>query len=1485
MPNIWTYGFPNQVDYGTGALMCEQCNYRPFGHHAAITGTNGIGKTSTALEPLLQLVHPRKNQGDSGKGRLSPAAFMKAVGQKVPWIVYCDLLIDNDPAASPEAGNDMALWGMVLDSSNLGSDPSNPVANGFQFLLYHSSAIYADDGESRPPYVLLGIDFYERDPFDPSRVKPLDYQSIRQKVNAKVDDSLGSFFARMRNGYVSKADRKRIGDALGWDLELMDCSSSVLSTKEGIAGLLSLSNEQFNEKLIYPPLENRYLDEESTANLKKNLSDYVLSNALQLDMERQSKCCNALRAAFFRAKEPIGAYSAAVENLNDKRAAAGIALRGAQDRISSLENAQAGFRDQASRARAEIVAAEKRKLSRRFHAKLDELAHARADYIAACAAKDKAQGAYDWTTRELHAVGIRIAKNDLGNAEARALAARSAFEAKAKGLESQELNDLAFTLHRLHEQRCESAEREESLAENTLNDANAALRALEHALEEARSAEAHAKAKLESLEDNKRNSYKKCKAAAAAAGLERFCNDQLSTCSLQEISAAASRAKEASAAAEALASRQKDNLEKAQQAVEEAVQSEAQRKSDAAIAADKAQKEASSFNAYKAALEQLANQTGLNERIPIETLGGCLELINSWDVEIDQANKRISDISDAIGAEQRLLEAARSKKLHVPPEALRAIDEAGAEPEPAEVYLTSMDPAVRNELLARCPWAACAVIVPDGLQDTAKEACARLDDAWFSGAVPILTRDQIRDASRIEPAALAACPNSSYIEDPDAFIEALSQHLSDDEDLLRKIEREAGRLEDNVRKTEKFAASFYQSGRESMGSWKRFSADAETSARTAAEALAEASRGLEAAKGKKEAASEALKTAEGDLQAAKAAASAAAAAEEAASDLVQSDKLLTPAKEAVSKHADKLQSAREAADRARARQNNARDALSQARQRKKDISLEVSAIPRPAEGKQVEGGFDELLASHELLSRTLNADLEPLKRELTKAEQDRLAKRAALQTALAAAQKEGANPKEPPEGLATEEAFADLSKNLPRREGERDAARAAAEQARKRYNHTMEERDQIEKDYQSDYDSDPLPLPECSFGDPDADIRVAKKQQMKAEESCSQADESMYKLNSLAGKLEAAGIAPAEQPAPEESEEGTVSRLQSAYRELKDSESKLRKATDKALSAVSSIEGSIADQPIDFKAEQVSCVQLAHAINQHDPSKAEKIRFHQEQSLSAQYMAIESKIKAKENQLDSSARVLAQIAAKMCSSLRTLCKRSHGEFRIRGLEGIKTAPEPLEQHISNWLVAETKALMRTVRDAPAINREETVRKAIVDRVLNSRAVLAQLFAASGRSGQIVPEFQSRRYGESGKWQTWQETTGMSGGEKVSAILAAVITLYSATETSEGAQSRKGWTMLLLDTPFGGLSNNEMCSKVFDSADRNHVQLVVVEDKFPDGVLGNFGYQAALHAAHFGDVRAARATESAVSRDILLAYFQDKGVASQPSLFS
>lgn len=1484
MPLLIDDGFPNQVDFGTGALMCEKCEYRPMGSHAAISGSNGIGKSSTVIDPFLAFLSPRRSgQKKADKGRKTPAALMKATGQTVPYIGYWDLLIDNDPSVSPASGDDMLLCGIVLDPSNLGKDPSNPLENGFRFFFKHSSEIYAAEGDARPAYEMLGIDFYERSKADHGLVRPLDYQTIRRKVTEKCNESPSGRVDAIRDGYGSRRFLDAFGAALGIDAGLMYQILLTTATKEGVAGLVNLKDSGFNDLFIFSALDSRFFSGDGIDDLRSNLSKYIENHLDQSKIKAEERSCSLIAAAFARAKEPITALAASEQKSASRRKAASEALGRAGAALARIERAQEERTRAMEEADADIEAAERRRMSRDFH-------DAERKRAAAQAASDRAKDEAAEAMTEMEAArdayhGARIAGAEREACRARDArdAANEAIEAKVHGVGNERLRDLAYTLHALNSERRGEAEKNLSAAKARLEAADAAKASARQAKTDAIRACAEAQADAKASEAGLSDAYRECKEAASQAGLAGLCGDEFKTCSRSGAEKEAAAAEAAAAAAGREVEERKRSLADAEERRERALTAKAEAEAARAAAQNRRDEADRETAGFRSALDEAAAMTGAAGRDALEAIDGCRGLADAYRGDERALLAEKIPLAERSSRIRALLTSVEERSIHIQPQAMRAIAAAGIEAEPAEKYLGEMRPESREALLESAPWAACAIVVPSPDVQAAIDACAGEEDEWFSGAVPIVTRDQIREGGLPAAQALAACPNAEYLADPQGYAERLGAELEELASEARALEDEAQAAAARARAVDSFASRWYAGNRSSAADWESYekaaaqaAEEAEAAEALAREALEGAARAVERRTADAEAALQAAEAAEGRLaraerlcflcrelekrsQGAEEARLALSAAEKAEHDAIRED------------------------DRAEDELQSARDGKADAERWARDVREELRGIEKPQAGATVQGAFEALKHEHGLLSRNLSNEIAPLRAAAEKAQQDLDQRERDLANVRDGAEKDGFAPGAE-SGYSPSEDLAALESRYGSAYREAGMAADRADEAERRARDAYEKKEIARTRFVNEYRADPLPLSECEYGDPVADRRAAERARSEASREKARLAADALEVRNAAALLEAVGVKAAETAQLEE--DMPAKELAAALREagegLAQAEDAAKRSAQAAKDSVASIETAVEAQDGEFSGYRAACRQMHVALDEPSAEKAERIRAAQQQSATGKAVSLRSQLESERNQLESSTISISQLASKMGTFLRTLCNRSNGEFRIAGLDSAKSDPFELQEHYKNWLVAETDAIMRSAAKAPAGGRKEAVEKMVEEAIVSPRPIIEQLLAAAGRPAELVAQFRSSRYGQRNKWLTWEESVGQSGGEKTAAILTAVISLYSATETGEG--SSKGWSVLFVDTPFAGLSDNAMCKRLFAAAELSKVQLVVVEDSFPDGVMDNFPYQASLHAGMFGGTRATYAVEDRTNREVMLSYFRDAGVASQPQLF-
>lgn len=1484
MTKLFEIGMPAFVPTAPKSKALETVRITPRGESALVTGRNGVGKTSSLIEPFMRLVRMRQN-GD--KDRQHPAEYMAANDAALPYIFYIDLLIDD--GAPTEPGGDMVLAGFYVENNNYGGDDSAPKENGFAFIVQHSSSIYENVDDDGWAYRKLGIDLLERDPSNPNRKRLLSSQEYKKALRASASRFPFCGTYQIKQGTTDRGFVEKLCALANYNFPAELAMSKSISMKEGMTGLKDLKRDAFLDQFVFAPLEETCLTESDRSQVRETLVKYCIKNLNQkktmADLENIEGAIGDYAEISSRAEE---AKAAAADLETARAAACGAASRikaacaAAEISAEKLEQRESQNQEGQLEARKRMDSLEIRKQEKGLKTARAALSDTQIDLSVAMEGKARA-------VRSFYEAKAADAAFDADAAAAAEKATSNAMAALVSKSQASRLDDVAATLHSLHDARLTEAEAEADSAKRQLDEAESSFRAASKAKQDA-AAESSASLAVVSKRDSAFSmEFARIKAALDAHGMGFAANDQENAVAWSQLEKRAIELSADAAEHEAASEKARADAASAKTLLTEAEEAEKAAEGKCADAA-------AAERLVSARLEQLKRATADLTSKGVHSAD--LESASSCDIASEKLNRasaaalsRCDELRPTLNALRKRLAAAKSGTLMLPENAMGLFEVAGIHAQPATDFLTKYPPSARDKILAEQPAVCACVVVADKDLRAARAIVPEEGTDWFAGAVGVLPHSAMEDIENLALDGFLACPDVEYIASPERRIAELGETIGSVEKEIARSSSAAAASASRAASIDAHRSTFFSSGMASAADYSsaaddaaRFAEECRAAKQARAEERASAQEALEEASARDREQSSLASAAESEASELKALAKRADSLEDARADLIAAHQRLTESQKE-QERATRLES-----DAMRL-VSAAQRSLDAARASSKALEGELDGIRKPDGGKIVEGEFDALLLEYPKLIEAVKQD-EPLIGELR--EECKKKSEAAREMRKASAARleelrnhvaEEAQPPTPKkldkeDEVALETAMNDAMLECTRAQAVHDAAREKAEDAEARLQ-------ELSGQYEKRYRAHPYARAEI-YDDPAetlADLeRDASEIARLKKRNASRRD----KLSAAAGVLRDAGVALPDEPMPGVEPIDAETALDAAEKcagELESKRAKLESARRSTLVKIDSHARRISllgpDAPAVLARGRVQGASMRPAFCSMPLDEFASQLSSAEKSLEAMRASLTQDLDKAELELGAASSKVADIGKNMSNRIKKMQKAGNGEFKIEGFDQESGSELEYERHVANWIseVCRTAIAVAGTR-ADQSDRQAAIEKILDDDLLKPQKIVENRLSFLGLPAKVSIKFRSTRAGEYGKFVDFSSMRRDSGGEKAAAFIMPATALHSSNNLG-----RKGGSIMFLDTPFAGMTDNSLISRVFDVFDKTDTQVIVCQDFVAWHIVDRFGYQARLASASVDGAPCVVAEEVSSSDRVVTAYFRKRGTGMQPSLFS
>ena len=1484
MPRIRMFGSPVHIQSGSGAITPNL----GFGTHLnsmLVMGDNGVGKTSTVIEPIMSAISFAFG-GSGPRGTL--ASGLKSAGVcNVPYSYVVDVQLD----LNSEAGlrNDCCMVGFILDTAAICSDAVGAVkAHGYRFAIPHSSDVYyLDEYRDRQPWEALGLEFATTDGRSRWRVTPYEEMIERIKRVCEGRRADGALFRRI----VSQSEGRwesDLGELCQFNVRSWFQLESALVSNEGVDQAFAKARTDESallDNFVFPLVRTLCIGEETTENVLAEGFDFVRT---QVDETKERAFYGEMEDVLGRlptVRKAAGRLAEAQAELGSRKDSASQVLAMATRSKSRTADRLDALSQESAQLAARVAILENKRASREVRRAEREAAEARAAVGEVEADLRNARVARDGARRKL----LFARWSDDAHATE---AARSNLAGKVRALETlrqgegfRRENSIAAALVSLHEERLAEVEGALGDALAAAEASRAAKEAAEGALRDADSALAGAKARLDARAKARDRTFGTILAKARKLGLPSFWNEDdkaVSEVDLDDILSAARKSLDDSRKGLAELEGRLPELESAVTSrrgeFDEAQRTCAAREAELASASaslSRLDKEVARVSGlYGVAQEALSDHEAASSRI------------ESIELQHARLGERATPLRHASDGVTQLLGSIDGGTYGVPPKAVEAIRASGVPVQWGASYLAQMigggEETRAASLVEEFHDLLVSVVV------TCDEDAARLRDAvssagyeaWFEGAVPIYTVDELGIARYDDEGP--ACVRGGVVAVSGQGSLDLEQVRSEAIRRQEAIEEELAGISDDM---ETLSAQ-----KDDVKALDRaFYADLSSRGEYVG-AVQSAQGSLDAANGDVEAARLALAAAEAAAVSCRESIARASKTTGSLELRVGSLEDVRSLVDDLGADVDALLEARADLDVSSAGKAEAEGKLllaaqrcadddrcaSDAQRRRDSVSREIVGIIVPdGVTERADGVFDALLVEYRELSMKNGREVSGLQAEVDEL-QEILSEKEDIERGSYDELLEAAMDAEPP--TRSDEMFGEAEiKRLERNVGKEDAVVARCES---RLSVLEGQRDKLARLYEerlrayrtSHGGADPLSLEELS-GFSLEQLDDASRRLRASQDGVRETQASISGFETALARLLGAGI---EEPrgggdgptvTSDEAQSlatEALAGLRAALGRTKAAERGLRTSLNELLKWASTRSGDIQSQ--------LTSLRVVSMAAEGEVSGAKVVQMVDDASRSVELLmsAVRARLKdvgLLKEQLDAE---LSHVVMKFRKAMRGMVQASDGRLAIN----VKArSGDGFEKSLATWSAARLEEVVCIAREADGAVSDERIRQCIAKEVLSMRG-LADLCAthdAMSSEGRFRLKFRSPRSYDGGKLIAWSDVASGSGGERATVILTvATVLLRTCFVRPDGTYSTG---FMLLDNPFANLSADDKLSDWLGVLEHAGMQVIATSMPNPPLVAAHgFGTQYRLERMSSGDGRAAILSEEVRADQSLVTSF-------------
>ena len=784
MPKIVSYGNPVLIR-SFAELPVVDFVTRPLCGNSMSIADNGVGKSSTVIEPFMRLFDMKFKVEDKEKreGRLTIAGMLAERVSTGVYSYFVDFALDGDDLPK---GGEFLFAGYLVDGSKVKEGVSRgggcqEVGAGIRFLVPHGSEVYTDPAlREKPIYEALGLRFYDKDA--DGSISLLSMEEVREQLLGIRGKVGADVYIRKIAAGDDGSWREELERRLGFDTRLWYSLQKSLAVREGGGEAIDKYEDEVVDNLIVQPLRSKVLAEADRKHIVDELAEHTLNRLRQGDTEKLLRFYGATEDMRAGIQERAEAYRATrkaklelVERGRDAYSAARRIAREAEDRKRGI------VARIAEKERLRDVAERQVESLRYWNAKdaFDKASSSLdgANALLAAAERDEAEAACDLA---LHRYSVAYKAYRKASAELEA--ARSAKAAYESGAESSRLREVGHALHRL---LSDDLSRKEQTLEHTMSKkSKAATQKTERvaAKEAADKAERDALMALNTLSyrrDEKAKSLELLLADAQIEGVRRVDGSyDLGAIEKRSSSLADKKASAAASlkAAEDVLSGHEKNIDRLGN---EIAQGNGDLAAQSKAAAD-AERELSVLDA------EISRLGGDDERI-------CTDLSDKVAAKAYLAalSERAATCQEAVDSGRRALAAAEQELSAfstgaggVDPAAIELLEREGIEAMPGATRLRELGAAEGEGAVASerrlIPGLEGSLIIPDQDVSHAVEAAEQAGPGAFRGCVPLVPSSLLDGGEGARLLSVMSC-------EPDSFFAGFEERL----DALKGIAEDA----------------------------------------------------------------------------------------------------------------------------------------------------------------------------------------------------------------------------------------------------------------------------------------------------------------------------------------------------------------------------------------------------------------------------------------------------------------------------------------------------------------------------------------------------------------------------------------------------------------------------------------------------------------------------------------------------------------------
>ena len=1456
MPRIFAMGNPVQVQPVSKAVT-PRFDVRAGGDNCLVEAVNGIGKTSSLVDPLMSLFDFKYGEG---KDRGALADSLAATGLDCPYSWYADVLLDENPKAATV--NDMCLVGYVFVASREDGTQRARI-DGTRFAIPHSSKIYSEGGIADVmPYEALGIKFFDTLPDGGMEIRTLsDVERQLKALSQKTPDMVISRIKNRREAAWVRVLDRMLGFDAGrwWEFE------KAIVGKEGVADVVKDGPDgerTFYDRFLYEAIRGACFGEDSVGPISDKLTSFVQDNANRAEYNERLRDAKSLSGSLDSLGESGRGMAAAEERLRDEKQRAGQLL-------GRIESAGCEAADERARLSGELSELEESLTLSRMKLKSLEVMRAEDEVREARfaegdaesrAARDEAAAAdaeYDLRLAEFSNALI-----ELDGSRHNVTACERALRDLKEGGDNGRIADLAWTLAALHEERISAAK--ESLS--TANDEFNRLSSAEH--DASRVVEAAEGDVIESAADARRAdvalaaSYESVKLSLHAAAADRLCRDEDQTVDSDGI-------RKLMANAEAAYSREIDEVARLDDAILKASATLGELKERVTDATDckrDAECEAKGSAAALAGLEDALSVTSAELGVSVDCLGGKQQIGEIIDSLDKQACAKRGDIeclgtrSETLGA---MISSMRKGCYGVPDEAAVMMERSGIAFQWGGAMMRSLLECGREdqaiEVISRFPAMAVSVIVDDDDIEAMQRLAGSGHGEWFEGALPVIPSSAVHGLSPDKSLCLSSV-GLEYLQNPEQMLEDTLLEQSRVNEELREKQEGLDRLTRSVTELQVISKTWYGGGLTSLADYSDAAHRCSDAAEVARRCLAELEdRKLNAEERAGRLAGE-RKDAQTRLQ------EVTGQRERIRAALSGMDALEKEKKEAFAAR-QRHYATKNTLEAARSRRNGVSDELRRARLRLDDarahldiVNREMSGIPSPREEKSVvEGSFDELRSEYVARCASQSRTAGAAKERLADAERraDNAGRRAdmnrvRLENALSRREKAGCLKRTEPERYKEtqppEVVFA-LEARYREAEGGAAESKGLLAAAHETWERAERKHQELVRRYESRFGRPPLCCDELEGFDSSEPERI--------EEDVRQVS---YKRDSLLRKCDSLGKAASilvgmdvEAIPSSDGEKIDAEEALEAAGQARDSFVKIQSGVKKARGAIERLRlnclgmlatSRLADQ---FQARMDRIVQSAREgeVGRSVIDMCDRMT----RELNMLQVNIEGKLSFSEIQLSSAIDLMSELLGDTLTVYREIQAASDGALRINATTRRNANRDEFDAAFSKWVTGRLDAIINLYSSKPDGMSEENIRFELRQRLLSPEALTNFYVMQTQGDSSLRVTFRNPRDYASG-YVSWRDAMGSSGGEKTSVILTLLTAMLASCFRANG-ESRSGF--MLLDNPFANMSSDDKVESWLNAAAACRMQIIsTTQPRPPLSALSGFPSHVKLGRVARGD---------------------------------